>query len=105
MDVVRRRCGFFNGIDILSDGSRGGLSLRWNGRNFVTLKSYSRNHIDVEIQDDEDAPRWRFTGYYGALEVRNKQETWNLLRRLGRDNSLPWLVSGDFNDILFAHEK
>lgn len=26
-------------------------------------------------------------------------------RRLGRNNSLPWCVSGDFNDILFAHEK
>lgn len=28
-----------------------------------------------------------------------------MLRRLGRTNSLPWLVGRDFNDILFANEK
>ncbi|KAA3477178.1 reverse transcriptase [Gossypium australe] len=59
----------------------------------------------MEIQEDEGKPRWLFTRFYGALNVRNKTETWDLLRRLGRNNSLPWLVGGDFNDILFAHEK
>lgn len=64
-----------------------------------------KSHIDVEIQDDKGKHRWLFTGFYGAPDVRNKVETWDLLRRLGRNNSLPWLVGGDFNDILFAHEK
>ncbi|KAH1096603.1 hypothetical protein J1N35_013524 [Gossypium stocksii] len=105
MEKVRRRCGFFNGIDIPSEGFHGGLSLGWNGGSLVSLQSFSHNHIDVEIQEADNAPWWRFTSFYGAPEVRNKQETWDLLRRLGRNNSLPWLVGGDFNDILFANEK
>ncbi|KAK5843523.1 hypothetical protein PVK06_005980 [Gossypium arboreum] len=103
-EIVRKRCGFFNGVNVLADGSRGGLSLGWNGNGLVNLQSFSKNHIDVEIQEEENS-RWRFTGFYGAPEVRNKSVTWELLRRLGRDNSLSWLVRGDFNDILFAHEK
>lgn len=47
MEVVRRRCGFFNGIDVPSDGSRGGLSIGWNASNIVVLRSFSRHHIDV----------------------------------------------------------
>ncbi|KAA3476120.1 reverse transcriptase [Gossypium australe] len=105
MERVRRRYGFFNGIDVSAKGSRGGLSLGWNGGHLVRVKSFSENHIDVEIQEDEEKPRWRFTGFYGAPKVRNKAETWALLRRLGENNSLPWLVGGDFNVILCAHEK
>lgn len=105
MERVRKRCGFFNGIDVPAEGSRGGLSLGWNEGHLVNLKSLSKNHIDVEIQDDKGKHRRLFTGFYGAPDVRNKVETWDLLRRLGRNNSLPWLVGGDFNDILFAHEK
>ncbi|KAA3464886.1 reverse transcriptase [Gossypium australe] len=68
MEKVRRRCGFFNGIDVPAEGSRGGLSLGWNGGHLVTLKSFSKNHIDVEIQEEEGKPCWRFTGFYGAPE-------------------------------------
>ncbi|KAH1106130.1 hypothetical protein J1N35_009898 [Gossypium stocksii] len=82
MEAVRRRCGFLNGIDVSAEGSRGGLSFEWNGNNLVILQSFSKYHIDVEVQE-EDSARWRFTGFYGA----------------------PELVGGDFNEILFAHEK
>ncbi|KAH1097263.1 hypothetical protein J1N35_014184 [Gossypium stocksii] len=61
MDKVRRRCGFFNGIDVLAERSRGGLSLGWNRGQLITLKSLSKNHIDVEIQEDDGKPRWWFT--------------------------------------------
>ncbi|KAG8479241.1 hypothetical protein CXB51_029714 [Gossypium anomalum] len=76
-----------------------------NGGQLVTLKSFSQSHVDVEIQEDEDSPRWRFTNFYRAPDVRHKAETWDLLRRMGRNVSLPWCVAGDFNDTLFAHKK
>lgn len=37
-----------------------------------------------------------------------KHETWSLLRNLfaqNEDNPLPWLCAGDFNEILYHHEK
>lgn len=37
--------------------------------------------------------------------MNNKLESWDKLRRLGEQNSLPWLVCGEFNEILYANEK
>ncbi|KAA3473268.1 reverse transcriptase [Gossypium australe] len=91
MERVRTRCGFFNGIDVAAEGSRGGLSLGWNRGQLVNLKSFSKSHIDVEIQEEEN-PQWRFTGFYGSPEVRNKAETWDQLRQLGGTTGyLGWL--------------
>ncbi|KAA3469190.1 reverse transcriptase [Gossypium australe] len=47
MKSVRKRCGFTNGIDIEVDESRGGLCLAWKGDIEVTIKSYSKWHIDT----------------------------------------------------------
>ncbi|KAA3460755.1 reverse transcriptase [Gossypium australe] len=66
-----------NGIEIEADGSRGGLCLAWKEDISVTLKSFSKSHIDVLA----------------------------LLRRLGEEANLPWLVMGDFNEILYSFEK
>ncbi|MBA0576238.1 hypothetical protein Golob_024300 [Gossypium lobatum] len=35
MENVRRKCNFNNGIDVDTDGTRGGLSLVWNGNDLV----------------------------------------------------------------------
>ncbi|KAA3473246.1 reverse transcriptase [Gossypium australe] len=95
MEKVRRNCGFMNGFDIEAEGSRGGLCLAWKEDIKVTLRSFSRNHIDV----------MRFTGFYGSLYANCKNDTWALLRRLGEDQSHPWLVKGDFNEIMYSFEK
>ncbi|KAH1107353.1 hypothetical protein J1N35_011121 [Gossypium stocksii] len=49
MEKVWRRCGFQNGFEIPTDGTCGGLTLGWNGGQLVTLRSFSKNHIDIEI--------------------------------------------------------
>ncbi|KAA3462804.1 reverse transcriptase [Gossypium australe] len=82
MEKVRRRCGFFNGIDVPAEGSRRGLSLRKRKANLA-------GGVRVSM---------------GLLRLEIKQRC-GTLRHLGINNSLPWLVGGDFNDILFAHEE
>lgn len=37
--------------------------------------------------------------------MANRHETWNLLRSLNSGSSLPWVVGGDFNEILDTQEK
>jgi len=59
--------------------------------------------IDVEIRGDEV---WRFTGIYGEPKWDQKHLTWEALRSLyGGGVSMPWLAIGDFNEILYHHEK
>lgn len=48
---------------------------------------------------------WRFTGFYDHLDATRREDLWWTLRKLGSVNTLPWLVVGDFNEILWPHEK
>ncbi|KAA3489221.1 reverse transcriptase [Gossypium australe] len=82
MEKVRRKCGFVNGFEIEAEGSRRGLCLAWNEDIIVTLRSF-----------------------YGLPYANRKNDTWTLLKRLGEDQSHPWLVKGDFNEILYSFEK
>ncbi|MBA0748181.1 hypothetical protein Gogos_005028 [Gossypium gossypioides] len=71
----------------------------------VNLRSFSKSHIDVLIKEDNVAKEWRFTGFYGSPYVSNKNVSWNLLRKLGQDQNYYWLVSGDFNKIMYSFEN
>ncbi|KAA3469152.1 reverse transcriptase [Gossypium australe] len=105
MKRVRNRCGFTNGIDIEAEGSRGGLCLAWKGDIEITIKSYSKWHIDTMVREEDVQEDWRFTGFYGSPYLKYKNAAWDLLRRLGQESFQPWLVVGDVNKILNGSEK
>ena len=53
----------------------------------------------------DDGREWRLIGIYGEPRWEEKEKTWEALRTLhGRIHKL-WLALGDFNEILFHHEK
>lgn len=61
--------------------------------------------MDCFIKENEKAMEWRFTLIYGEPVVANRKETWDPIRRLNNIPSMPWVIGGDFNEILEAHEK
>ncbi|KAA3462160.1 reverse transcriptase [Gossypium australe] len=113
--VVNRRVDSFERKLILNAGgiwelmgkreAQGGLSLGWKEGISLNLKSYSRYHIDVEVEEENEAEVWRFTGFYGEPVEHNRRELWELLRALKRGSNMPWLVVEDFNEIMFSFEK
>ncbi|KAA3466680.1 reverse transcriptase [Gossypium australe] len=105
MERVRRRCGFMCGVEVEAEGSRGGLCLAWKEDIQVNLRSFSKWRIDVIIKEDDMLGEWRFTGIYGSPYLKEKTTVWSLLRRLAHENRYPWLVEGDFNEILYSFEK
>ncbi|KAL0455246.1 UNVERIFIED_CONTAM: hypothetical protein Slati_0863800 [Sesamum latifolium] len=95
-----------NGVNVDSRGKGGGLALLWIKEWKVSLQSFSNNHVDVHIEESDCNKKWRFTGVYGEPEVKNRKFFfWSLLKSLKAKSPLPWICMGDFNEIMFDHEK
>lgn len=48
---------------------------------------------------------WQITSFYGFAAISDSHKSWDLLRSLSRVGSLPWLILGDFNEVLLAFEN
>ncbi|KAL9671576.1 hypothetical protein QQ045_009146 [Rhodiola kirilowii] len=102
LEWLKRKVGFSNGVEVARTCLGGGLMLLWRPEIQIALKSFSRYHIDVWIGEGDG---FRLTIFYGCPITGRREETWNLLRSLKEGGQgLPWLVLGDFNEILFSWE-
>lgn len=86
-------------------GQAGGLAILWRKDVIISLTSFSQNHIDAVVQLPVDNPQWRFTGFYRVADQAERWRSWALLRQLASSNTLPWVIGGDFNEILSSAEK
>uniref|UniRef100_A0A453D5J8 Reverse transcriptase domain-containing protein n=1 Tax=Aegilops tauschii subsp. strangulata TaxID=200361 RepID=A0A453D5J8_AEGTS len=88
------------------EGRSRGVALFWRRGVDVTLRSYGRRHVDVDVTE-EGGMVWRLTGVYGESEAGRKKETWRALKLLGQHHQRGrlWLCVGDFNEILSCDEK
>ncbi|KAG2297914.1 hypothetical protein Bca52824_034386 [Brassica carinata] len=84
-------------------GLSGGLSLFW--RESVTLEVLhaSPNIIDAEIKFKGTSSYVSFI--YGVPAVGNRSQFWESVSDLASGRDAPWLLTGDFNDILNNEEK
>lgn len=105
MERVRRSCGFANGIEVDSEGTRGGLCMAWKNDITIILKSFSKRHIDVIVDDAEISRNWHLTGFYSTPYVRDREDSWAVLKTLSHEEDIHWFVCGDFNEILYGCEK
>lgn len=87
-----------------AQGHSGGLALLWKNEGSCHIRSSGTNFIDFEVEN-EQVGRWRYTGYYGCSERSRRRISWDILRGLAGESSLPWCILGDFNDMLVEGEK
>jgi hypothetical protein len=50
-------------------------------------------------------PNWLFSAIYASPNFASRLNLWDHLASFASTHTLPWLVAGDFNDILFSNEK
>ncbi|KAL2902767.1 Tetraacyldisaccharide 4'-kinase, partial [Bienertia sinuspersici] len=70
----------------------------------VDLMKMGDRFIDATIKEPNNFV-WRVSGVYGWLESSQKHKTWSLMKDLGEQSELPWMIFGDFNEVLFESEK
>ena len=76
----------------------------WKNTIKIEVVSSLLNHIDAVVGASTDE-KWRLTGIYGFVDPAKEGDTWSLLRQLLSCPSMLWLCVGDFNEILWSHEK
>lgn len=84
-------------------GLSGGLCLLWKDGIEVSVLESSSNLIDTRVTHKGVTSFISFI--YGAPAMENRATFWAKLSEVGRDRDSPWLIFGDFNDILNNSEK
>ena len=64
----------------------------------------SPNFIDAIFNMGKENS-WRFTGFYSAPKTQNHHQSWSCLQQLLPKFSLPWICTGDFNEIKRSHKR
>jgi hypothetical protein len=105
MEFVRMKMGFPNMFVVDCVGKGGGLALLWDGGVEAEIQNFSQRHINVIIQEPNNGARWKLSGFYGHPDATKRVEAWSLLRNLAQMQPEPWVVVGDFNEVLFTSEK
>ncbi|XP_042983163.1 uncharacterized protein LOC122312584 [Carya illinoinensis] len=97
---------FPNCLAVGSSGRKGSLALLWGREVDLSILSFSPHHFHAVITDVSfRLGRWFFTTFYGCPETHLRFRSWALLRSLCCPPGEAWLIMGDFNEILYQHEK
>ncbi|KAM6558713.1 hypothetical protein CsatA_027952 [Cannabis sativa] len=101
----RNALNFNNGLEVPRVGLGVGLMLLWKNDVDVSILTYNKSVFDCYIASPNQ-PKWHFTAFYGEPCTQLRPQTWTLLKRLKDVSPLsPWLVIGDFNEILSNDNK
>ncbi|WZY83148.1 hypothetical protein YC2023_029532 [Brassica napus] len=94
---------FSNHFTVPPDGLSGGLALSWKDSVDLEILFFSPNVIDTKISFNGKTV---FVSYiYGAPQRENRARFWELLSDIVLQRQAPWLITGDFNDLLDNSEK
>ena len=96
--------GFDNAFGVGSSGRSGSLCIYWKNSVDLTLRNYSKYHIDMTVKEVGNDP-WRLTCWYGEANRSLRHLTWNMMRFLKADSDMPWVNISDFNEVLRREEQ
>lgn len=105
MNKLKSQLSFDYIFSVPSRGRSGGLSVMWKKEAQLSLRTYSQNHVDFEVENIGDNLHWRITFFYGFPAEADRHKSWQLLESLNANSSLPWCCIGDFNEVLRADEQ
>jgi hypothetical protein len=85
-------------------GKGGGLALFWDDSIKAHIILYGLHHIDTTIWSHESNMSWRQTFVYGEPKTQDRHLMWELMKRIKNRLHAPWLMIGDFNEVMWPFE-
>ncbi|KAM2576603.1 hypothetical protein TB2_002354 [Malus domestica] len=105
IENIRRNLGYQHGFFVGARGQSGGLCLWWKDTLEVHILSSSINAIDTCVQEFASGSVVRITWMYGPPRAENKAKFWESQSRSFAADDLHWMCVGDFNELVWPHEK
>ena len=85
---------------------KGRILLAWNPGVFqVNIINCTSQLIHCEVTKVQTKEQFQITFVYGVNEEAGRRILWTDLRKIAATKQGPWLVIGDFNDILHMEER
>ncbi|KAJ1387569.1 Endonuclease/exonuclease/phosphatase superfamily [Sesbania bispinosa] len=69
------------------------------------VSHHNSNFIQAFVEDIADVKNWEVTFLYGNPTFNQRRHLWSRLQALRTCPNRPWTILGDFNELLFQHEK
>ena len=87
-------------------GHAGGLWILWRSEDAeVKLLSATEQEIHVTIKVCASNLSWLFTTIYASPRLTKQRIMWSNIEKVGQLHNLPWLMIGDFNEVLGGEDK
>ena len=98
---ITNRLPFDEAIHTETIGYAGGLWLLWNlDRVVMTLLATTKQEIHVSIKVRPSDSQCLLTAIYTSLRFNERCVLWNNLINVASLHSSPWIIVGDFNEVL-----
>lgn len=95
--------GYDNLFTVEPAGLSGGLALMWKNCLDIDILSSNKRVIDLKVK--MGSLSFYLSCVYGDPVRANRKAVWNYLSNIGVLRDEPWLLAGDFNEILDSSEK
>ncbi|XP_056859988.1 uncharacterized protein LOC130508476 [Raphanus sativus] len=103
MEYVVEKLGFQYLRSVDAKGKGGGLALLWKQSCEVEILQANSRVIDAKVKWQDH--QFHLTCVYGDPVKSKRSEVWERLSRLGAERQGPWILTGDFNEMVDQSEK
>lgn len=101
---VIQAIGFTKFFVVEADGFAGGLWMLWNDE-ALNIQILECSHYTITAYIEFQQRGWLFTSVYASPHFQGRQALWRYLDGVQQLSLLPWLVAGDFNEVLYNSER
>ncbi|KAJ1431598.1 Endonuclease/exonuclease/phosphatase [Sesbania bispinosa] len=105
IERFRRQLRFDHCFWVNPIGLSGGLCIFWKRPLIISVSSHSQNYIHATVEDSMEERIWETTFLYRNPNFQQRRYLWSRIQALRPTPNQPWTIMGDFNELLYHHEK